>query len=137
MSMAQPNNDITKDSKLNTVIGIPAFPNDLPTIEELREYVPHLLARIDAMGLSAYMRGAEPPYVLQYKERDLSLLPELPATCGETAKEARIALRATMTHENDIKADMKREWGRDQQQKVATLVLVESEYILKYERLLK
>ena len=75
MSMAQPNNDIAKDSKLNTVIGIPAFPNDLPTIEELREYVPHLLARIDAMGLSAYMRGAEPPYVLQYKERDLSLLP--------------------------------------------------------------
>ena len=47
------------------------FPNDLPTMEELREYMPPLLAKIDSMNLAAYMRGAEPSYVLQYKERDL------------------------------------------------------------------
>ena len=123
MAQSFTSSDLPWESKLTAAIGIPAHPNDLPTIEELREYTPRLLAKISSLGLSAYMRGAEPPYVLQYKERDLHLLPELEADAGEASKEARLALRANAMHENSIKADMKREWARDQQQKVADVIL--------------
>ena len=116
--------DLVKDTTSSAESGRALiFPNDLPTIEELREYVPPLLAKISSMNLAAYMRGAEPSYVLQYKERDLSLLPELEGGAGEGAKETRLALRANVMHENSIKADMKREWARDQKQKVASVVL--------------
>ena len=49
--------------------GITAFPCDLPSQEELREWLPNLQSRIDAMGLSAYMRGSDPPHVLQYNSQ--------------------------------------------------------------------
>ena len=61
--------------------------------------------------------------MIQYTHRDLSLTPELEAGASEAAKETRIALRATYTHDNAIKARMKREWTRDQQQKVASVIL--------------
>ena len=103
--------------------GITAFPCDLPSQEELREWLPNLQSRIDAMGLSAYMRGSEPPHVLQYTPRDLALIPVLPADAGEGPKEGRVALRATYEHDNAIKLAMKTEWSRDQQQKVASVIL--------------
>ena len=103
--------------------GITEFPCDLPSQEQLREWLPHLLTRIDVMGLSAYMRGAEPPHVIQYTLRDLSLTPELPAAAGEAPKEARLSIRATYEHDNAIKTQMKTQWTRDQQQKVASVVL--------------
>ena len=59
--------------------------------------------------VSSYMRGAEPPHVIQYTLRDLSLTPELEAGASDAAKETRIALRATYTHDNTIKASMKKE----------------------------
>ena len=103
MAQSFASSDLSGESKLTAAIGIPAYPNDLPTIEELREYTQRLLAKISSLGLSAYMRGAEPPYVLQYKERNLNLLPELEADAGEASKEARLALRANVMHENSIK----------------------------------
>ena len=86
-----------------TASGIMDFPCDLPSQEQLREWLPHLTTRIDSMGLSAYLRGSEPSYVIQYTLRDLALTPELPATAGEGPKEARLALRATYDHDNSIK----------------------------------
>ena len=118
----------SKDQALHSGLGLPAFPNDLPTQEELRIFMPTLLSRIDRYGLSAFMRGAEPPYLHQYKTRDLTLLPELPASAGEGPKETRVALRASVEHENSIKDAMKLEWTRDQQQKVATLILDSMRY---------
>ena len=64
-----------------------------------------------------------PPHVLQYTPRDLALIPVLPADAGEGPKEIRVALRATYEHDNAIKLAMKTEWSRDQQQKVASVIL--------------
>ena len=99
-------------STKNTASGITTFPCDLPSPEQLRVWLPHLLSRIDAMGLSSYMRGAEPPHVIQYTHTDLSLTPELATSAGEAAKETRIALRATYEHDNLIKTQMKQESGQ-------------------------
>ena len=41
----------------------------------------------------------------------------------EGPKEGRVALRATYEHDNAIKLAMKTEWSRDQQQKVASVIL--------------
>ena len=115
--------DMSSTTSKNTAGGITNFPCDLPSPEQLRVWLPHLLSRIDSMGLSSYMRGAEPPHVIQYTLRDLSLTPELATSAGEAAKETRIALRATYEHDNSIKTQMKQEWTRDQQQKVASIIL--------------
>ena len=92
-------------------------------MEQLRVWTPALVSQFDSMGLAAFLRGSEPSHALQYKPRDLSLLPLLPETVGEGPREARIALRATIEHDNAIKADMKLEWTRDQKQRVATIIL--------------
>ena len=124
MALSYATDDTSNSSMSKTAAsGISEFPCDLPSHEQLRDWMPDLLAKISAMGLSAYMRGAEPPYVIQYTPRDLSLTPELEAAAGEGPKETRIALRATYEHDNMIKMQMKTEWTRDQQHKVATLVL--------------
>ena len=111
------NDDTFKDPALKAGIGLAAFPSDLPSKEELRVWLPTLISKIDGLGLSAFMRGADPPYVLQYKARDLSLLPELPEAAGEGPVQARLALRASTEHENSIKGSMKKEWTRDQEQR--------------------
>ena len=131
------NDNSLKDPKQHSVLGLTAFPNDLPNKEELRTWLPHLLSRIDALGLSAFIRGADPPYVLQYKTRDLTQLPELPSAAGEGTREARLALRASIVHENSIKEAMKKEWTRDQEQKVASLVLDSMRYsaVSRFERM--
>ena len=108
MSLNSALDDSSKDPKQHSVLGLSVFPNDLPTKEELRVWLPTLLSRIYAMGLSAFMRGAEPPYVLQYNTRDLTMLPELAEAAGAGPVEARLALRASMSHEkNSIKEEMK------------------------------
>ena len=115
--------DSSQASKHQNVIGVAEFPGDLPSMEELTVWLPFLLSSVDRLGLSAYMRNAEPSFVLQYKPKDLALVPELEASAGEGPVATRLALRVTIAHENSIKVDMKREWTRDQQQKVATIVL--------------
>ena len=86
---------------------ITEFPCDLPTQAQLREWLPCLHTYIGSMGLAAYMRGSEPPHVIQFTPRDLALTPVLEVTAGEGPKESRIALRATYEHDNAIKLQMK------------------------------
>ena len=65
------------------------------------------------------------------------MLPELPEAAGPGPVEARLALRTSMAHENSIKNEMKKEWTRDQEQKVASLILDSMRYsaISRFERM--
>ncbi|KAL1510525.1 hypothetical protein AB1Y20_006828 [Prymnesium parvum] len=81
----------------------PDFPEEDPPKEALDKWVDAWDAYAATNGYAPMLQGRDPPSVIQFTERDLSLIPALPSEAGASAVAAREALRAQIIHDNAIK----------------------------------
>ncbi|KAL1528228.1 hypothetical protein AB1Y20_009586 [Prymnesium parvum] len=76
----------------------PDFPEEDPPKEALDKWVDACSPGWDVYaatnGYAPMLQGRDPPSVIQFTERDLSLIPALPSEAGASAVAAREALRA-------------------------------------------
>ena len=89
---------------------LPDFPEEHPSQDKLDSFFDAWDTNIAKQGYTPLLNDQDPPSLLQFKERDLNLIPEIIlAADGSNASivESRNALRAQVTFENDLKREQK------------------------------
>ncbi|KAL1511212.1 hypothetical protein AB1Y20_006026 [Prymnesium parvum] len=102
----------------------PDFPEEDPTREALDKWIDAWDAYAATNGYAPMLQGRDPPSVIQFTERDLTLIPALPPDAGASAIAAREALRAQVIHDNSIKSKQRADTLCDHRHRFALLLIV-------------
>ena len=102
----------------------PALPGESPTRDELKLWIDAWDKHVANIGVMPFVQGVDHPAFATMVDYDMTTIPPLATSAGESAVAAREAVRAQRQHENTINQRRRAQLEREHKHRLALDIIV-------------